>query len=222
MRTDAQIQQDIMAELKWKPQIQASEIGVAVKDGVVTLSGIMDTYAKKIAAESAAKHILGVHAVALDIQVGQSPLFKRTDTEIAEAIINTLKQHTGIDHSKIKVEVEDGNVTLTGEVEWEYQRDYCKTSIEYLAGVRNVFNFITLRPRAMAADVKQKITGAFYRNATIDSGKINVDVIGSKVILRGHVRSLTEKEDAAMAAWSAPGVDSVDNRLEVEIEELVM
>lgn len=140
------------------------------------------------------KGILCVHAVAVELQKGELPSLKRTDTERAEAVINTLKQHTGVDFSKITVEVEDGNITLAREGCLEYQCGYCCSSIEPLAGVRNVFNFITLRPGAMGADIKLKISGAFYRSATIDSGNINVDVIGFKASLRSRFDRLLKKK----------------------------
>jgi osmotically-inducible protein OsmY len=206
MKSDAQIQKDIMEELKWEPFLHASEIGVSVKHGVVTLSGQVDSYSKKISAEKATKKVLGVKAIAEDIQIGVSPAYKKTDTEIAEAVLNALKWHTAVQEEKIKIKVEDGNVRLDGEVEWEYQRTNAKTAIENLSGVRSVINFITVKPRATATDVRQKIASAFHRSATIDAEKITTEVVGSKVILRGKVRSIAEKEDAEIAAWNAPGV----------------
>lgn len=216
MRTDAQIQKDVMDEIKWEPFLHASEIGVAVKNGVVTLSGQVDSYSKKLSAEKATKKVLGVKAIAEDIQIGVSPAYKKTDTEIAEAVLNALKWHTAVQEEKIKIKVEDGNVRLDGEVEWEYQRTNAKTAIENLSGVRSVINFITVKPRATATDVRQKIASAFHRSATIDAEKITTEVVGSKVILRGKVRSIAEKEDAEIAAWNAPGVTILENKLTVE------
>lgn len=216
MRTDAQIQKDVMDEIKWEPFLHASEIGVAVKNGVVTLSGQVDSYSKKLSAEKAAKKVLGVKAIAEDIQIGVSPAYKKTDTEIAEAVLNALKWHTAVQEEKIKIKVEDGNVRLDGEVEWEYQRTNAKTAIENLSGVRSVINFITVKPRATATDVRQKIASAFHRSATIDAEKITTEVVGSKVTLRGKVRSIAEKEDAEIAAWNAPGVTVLENKLTVE------
>jgi osmotically-inducible protein OsmY len=216
MRTDAQIQKDVMDEIKWEPFLHASEIGVAVKNGIVTLSGQVDSYSKKLSAEKATKKVLGVKAIAEDIQIGVSPAYKKTDTEIAEAVLNALKWHTAVQEEKIKIKVEDGNVRLDGEVEWEYQRTNAKTAIENLSGVRSVINFITVKPRATATDVRQKIASAFHRSATIDAEKITTEVVGSKVILRGKVRSIAEKEDAEIAAWNAPGVTILENKLTVE------
>ena len=221
MKTDAQIQKDVMAQLHWEPVLNAAEIGVAVKDGIVTLSGIVDTYTKKLAAERAAKGIAGVRAVAEDIQVGVSPYFRRTDTEIAEAVLNALKWHTSVNESKIKVKVDEGVVTLEGEVDWDYQRKAARTAIENLNGIRTIYNFISVKPVASPGDIKKKISDSFHRMASVDSEKLSVDIVGGKAILRGRVHSIKEKEDAADVAWSAPGIINVDNQLEVDVEEFV-
>jgi osmotically-inducible protein OsmY len=198
MKSDSQIQKDVMEELKWEPFLKASEIGVAVKNGIVTLSGHVDSYTKKLAAENAAKKISGVKAIAEDIQIGVSPADKKTDTEIAEAVLNTLRWHSAVQEEKIKIKVENGNVRLEGEVEWEYQRNNAKVT---------------------SADIQQKINAAFQRSASIDAGKITAEVLGSMVTLRGKVRSFIEKEDAEVAAWNAPGVTSVENKIEIEVPE---
>ena len=221
MRADSQIQKDVMDELKWSPYLNSSEIGVAVKNGIVTLSGITDTYSKKLAAERAAKRIAGVKAVAMDIQVGISPTFRKTDAEIAAAVMNALKWRSDVQEDKIQVKVEDGAVKLEGEVEWEFQRATATKAVENLNGVQSVINMVRVRPRTTPADIMQKINSAFHRSATIDAGKIRADVMGSKVILKGMVRSLAEKEDAERAAWFAPGIVSVDNQLQIEIPEYV-
>ncbi|MBS1527816.1 MAG: BON domain-containing protein [Bacteroidetes bacterium] len=221
MKTDIEIQKDVMDELKWDPFLNSSEIGVAVKNGIVTLSGIVDSYSKKVTAEKAAKRVTGVRAVAEDIKVGISPSYRKTDTEIAEAVYNALKWHTAVQEDKIKIKVEDGIVKLEGEVEWDYQRVAAKTAIQFLTGVRSVINLITVRPKISAIDVKQKIKSAFQRHASVDSSKITADVLGNKVILHGKVRSFTEKEDAEDAAWSAPGVEQVESKLEVGEPEYV-
>lgn len=215
MKTDSQIQKNVMDELRWEPILNAAEIGVAVKNGVVTLSGLVDTYFKKIAAERAAKRVAGVKAVAEDIQVGVSPAFPKTDTEIAQKVIDALQWHSGIQEEKIKVKVEDGHVKLEGEVDWEYQRNSAKTAIEHLNGVRSVINFITIRPRVTPSGLEQMINAAFHRSATLDANKIAVEVEGGKVTLRGKVRSYPEKEDAEITIWNAPGVTSLESKLEV-------
>ena len=222
MKTDSQIQKDVMAQLKWEPFLTASEIGVAVKNGVVTLSGIVDTYSKKLGAEKAAKKVSGVKAVAEDIQIGVSPAYNKSDTEIAEAVLNALKWHSAVQEEKIKIKVENGVVTLDGEVEWDFQRTNAKRAVENLTGVRAVYNMIALKPKITASGIEQKIQASFQRSATIDSGKITADVAGSKVILRGKVRSFAEKDDAENAAWFAPGVTSVENKIEMEIPEFAL
>lgn len=219
MKSDIQIQKDVMDELKWEPYLTASEIGVAVRNGIVTLSGQVDSYSKKLLAEKVTKRVAGVKAVAEDIQVGIAPGNRKTDAEIADAVLNALKWHTAVQDEKIKIKVEDGCVILEGEVEWDYQRTSAKAAIENLAGVRSVVNLISVKPRIKASDVQQKINDAFIRNATIDAEKIIVEVSGGKVVLRGNVRSFVEKEDAERAAWAAPGVINLESYLEIEVPE---
>lgn len=219
MKTDNQIQQDVMAQLKWEPLLNSVTLGVAVKKGVVILSGIVDSYPKKIAAETAVKKVQGVRAVAEDIQVGVSPAYRKTDAEIAEAVATALKWHSAVQEEQIKIRVDDGNVWLEGMVDWEYQRRAVSGVVDNLTGVHNVYNTITVRPAITAADIRSKIKAAFDRSATIDAGKINADVVGNTVTLTGTVRSFAEKEDAEVAAWAAPGVIKVDNRLEIAITD---
>lgn len=219
MRTDLEIQKDVMDEIGWEPSLNPSEIGVAVKDGIVTLSGRVDSFFRKQIAEKAAKRVKGVKALAEDIQIGVSPSYKRSDADIAAAVLNALKWHTVLQEEKITVKVEDGIVTLDGEVEWEYQRKNATTVVENLNGVVAVTNLITVKPKLVSANIEQKITAAFQRNAAIDAKKITVNVEGDKVILSGTVRSFTEKDDAENAAWAAPGVLHVVNKLIIDLPE---
>ena len=219
MKSDNEIQKDVIEQLKWEPFLNASQIGVAVKNGIVTLSGQVDTYSKKVLAEKTTKKVAGVKAIAEDIMVGISPSYKKTDTEIAEAVVNALKWHTMIPEDKVKVSVEDGNVKLEGEVEWEYQRNQAKTAIENLIGVRFVTNLVAVKPKVTPYELQLKINASFLRSANIDAAKVSADVSGSKVTLRGKVRSFAEREDAENAVWSAPGITTVENKLVIEEPE---
>lgn len=218
MKTDAQIQKDVIDELRWAPFISSNEIGVTVKDGIVTLSGTVDTYAKKTAAENATKKVVGVRAVAEDIEVKLNHGGERTDADIAETVLNALKWHSVVPEEKIKVKVDNAWVTLDGTVEWDFQRKSAKNAISNLLGVRGITNNISVLPVIPidAAKVKTSISSAFHRTAAIDAEKINVEIVGSKVILKGNVKSWNEKDEATNAAWSIPGVSSVENKLEIE------
>lgn len=219
MKTDLEIQKDVIYQLKWEPFITSSSIGVAVKNGIVTLSGTVDNYAQKLCAERAVKKISGVKALAEDIQIGVSPIFSKTDTEIAESVISSLKWHSAVPDNILHIKVDNGIVTLEGEVEWEFQRNSAKNAVANLLGVRGVNNLISIKPKVFITDIKNKIELALHRSATIDAEKVGLEVDGGKVILRGKVRSNAEKEDVEDAVWCASGVTKLESYLEVEPQE---
>ncbi len=212
MKTNNELQQDVLDELNWNPMLNASEIGVIVKDGVVTLTGKVDTYLKKIVAERTAKKVAGVKAVAMDIEI-KLPNTRPDDTDIARAAINALKWHSSITEDKIKIEVDNGWVTLEGELNWPFQKDTAENCIEKLTGVRGISNLITIKPKADVKLIKDNIIKAFQRNAALEASKITVETEGDKVILKGTVHSWSEKNEAEKAAWNAPGVAHVEDNL---------
>ncbi|WP_282032387.1 BON domain-containing protein [Winogradskyella eximia] len=215
MRTDLSIKEDVLDELQWQPNIDETQIGVVVKDGIVTLSGTVNSYVKKREAENAAKSVLGVKAVAEDIQVQYSSGFDKSDTEIASSAVNALKWNISVPQNKIDIKVDDGWIYLSGEVMWAFEKNAAKKAVEDLPGVKYVVNNITLKNVVDSGDIKDKIKKAFERSADIDSKGINVLTEGHTVKLTGKVHSLKEKDDARRTAYYAPGVWTVDNELEV-------
>lgn len=216
MKTDVEIKEDVLDELAWQPNIDETEIGVIVENGVVTLSGVVDNYSKKIAAEKAVKSVEGVKALAGDIEVKYGDEYKKTDKEIAKAVINALEWNSSVPEEDITVKVEDGWVYLSGEVKWGYQKNAAKSAVEKLLGVRSVINNISIKQDVKPFEVKKEIKNAFERSAEIDANNITVMTDGHTVTLRGKVSSIKEKEDAETAAYKAPGVYYVNNELRVQ------
>lgn len=224
MKTNEELRQDVMEEIKWEPLLRdvATEIGVTAKEGVVTLSGLVDTYAKKLAAERAAQRVAGVTVVAVDIDVKVSKAHQRSDTEIAQAVKYALHWHSAVNEDQVSVKVEHGTIYLDGTVEWDYEKKAAELGVHDLIGVKGVVNRIKVKSKSVEPrEIRSKIASAFHRSATIDSSNVHIDVSGSRVVLRGKVRSWAERLDAENAAWSSPGVTSVENKLEVNTEVFV-
>ncbi len=213
MKTDAQLQQDVMAELKWEPAVHATQIGVEVQDGVVTLSGEVGSYIEKWNAERAAQRVSGVTALAIDLKVKLLPLDKRSDSDIAASVRNVLSWSKSFPANAIKVLVEDGWVTLSGQVQWHYQSNDAAEIVRFIRGVVGVSNQITLEPRPSASAVKSDIVAAINRHAIADAKKIAVEVMGSEVTLTGHVQSWAERELVLHSVWRSPGVHKIIDKM---------
>lgn len=217
MKSDKQLQQDVMDDLRWDPSLDASKVGVAVTNGVVTLTGAVPSYFQKQNTERVIKRVAGVRAVANDIEVRLPNTTERNDSDVAQAVLNALKWDTSVPEEKLSVSVSKGWVTIEGAVDWNYQRESCEKAIEKLIGVKGVTNRISVAPHATSKDVKNEIKAALHRYAELESRNIEVDSADSTVTLRGQVRSWAERKEAETAAWMAPGVTQVKNEIIVSV-----
>jgi osmotically-inducible protein OsmY len=216
MKTDAQLKKDVMEELQWDPSFSATRIGVAVSDGVVTLTGHVDTFAEKRAVERAVQRVHSVRTIAMEIDVKLDPRHERSDSEIAMAVESALKWHADVPDDRIRIKVEQGRVVLEGEVDWDYQRQSAAQAVACLTGVIGVDNEIRLRPSTIPGNVADCIRDALTRHAEQEARQIDITVKGAVVTLRGRVDSWAERSAAQAAAWSALGVQNVVNEIKVQ------
>jgi osmotically-inducible protein OsmY len=213
MRSDSDIRRDVEDELRWDPDLDATDIAVSVNNGVVTLAGFVRSYIEKYEAESAAKRVAGVLAVVNDLEVRLPGIDERPDPEIARDAVSRIKAELPYAWEKIRVIVKNGWITLEGEVEWNYQRIRAEEAVRRVRGVKGVTNSIQVKPSVPPTEIRRKIEEALRRAAEIDANRITVETNASEVILRGTVRSWAERQEAERAAWAAPGVAKVDNRI---------
>jgi osmotically-inducible protein OsmY len=216
MKTADALKRDVLEELSWQPELSAAAIGVAVQeDGVVTLSGHVPSYLEKKVAEAAVKRLAGVKAVVDELQVRLPPAAERDDTDIAAAVVHALQWNVAVPDEHIGVVVEDGRVTLEGQVEWQHQREAAERAVRVLRGVKAVDNLITIAPPVTTPGIAHEIEAALRRSALLEGQRVKVDVVDGKAVLRGSVRTHDVREAAEAAAWSALGVKEVENHLEV-------
>lgn len=213
--SDSSIRQRIIDELEFEPSIDAANIGVAVNDGIVTLSGNVKTYIERLTAEDAARRVKGVKGIALEIEVTPTGQHRVTDEEIVKRSLNVLKWNTTIPEGSVQVEVRKGWVTLKGNAVWQYQKDAAENAIRRLAGVVGINNWVEIKPQTSTIDIKKRIEDAFKRDAELEAKAITVSVVGSTVKLEGRVHAWSERKAAERAAWSAEGVKIVDDRITV-------
>lgn len=216
-KTDAELNRDVLAELKWDPSIREEEIAVAVKDGVVTLGGSVESYAQKRAAERAVERVSGVHAVAEGLEIKLPSIWARSDTEIAHQAADALNWNVEVPRDRVKAKVENGWITLEGDVDWQYQRKASERAVRSLTGVKGVVNLLAISSRVSTYDVSQRINEALRRRAKLDADKIKVEAKDGTVTLKGTVHSWAERAEAESAAWGAMGVTRVDDRLTVRL-----
>jgi osmotically-inducible protein OsmY len=215
MKSDEELERDVRDEFKWDPVLDADDIAVSVKNGVVTLAGFVKRYSDRLEAEIAAKRVAGVKAVANDIEVRLPAIDQRPDPDIARDAVAALKTELPISYDRIKVVVRDGWVTLEGAVEWQYQKTTAENAVRKVKGVKGVTSVVMVKPKVEPSELKRKIMEAFKRNAEVDANRITVEANGSEVILKGTVRSWIEREEAERVAWSAPGITRVEDRIVV-------
>jgi osmotically-inducible protein OsmY len=213
MKTDSQLQHDVIEELKWEPQVDHTQIGVTAKNGVVTLSGFVPDYTQKLAAEKATRRVSGVKAIAEEIEVRFALDPKTSDAEIAQRILDIFRWDITIPNDRIEVKVEHGWVTLTGQVEWKYQKDAAFKAASKISGVKGVTNFIEIHSKPSSADISERIRSAFKRSSSLDANAITVAVEGNTVKLSGRVHGWNERKVAESAAWAAPGVTKVEDNI---------
>ncbi len=216
MKSNEDLQKDVLDAIKWEPLLNAAEIGVTAKDGIVTLTGVVDSYVKKLEAEDAARNVSGVTAVVEKIEINFGHSGQKSDNDIAADVVKALQWNWAIPYDKVKVKVEDGWITLEGELEWNYQREAAKKSVDHLVGVKGVKNFLKVKSETHDEIEQKDIERALLRNWSIDDQNIQVAVSGNRVTLNGIVNSWYQKDQAGRIAWNAPGVWAVDNELVIE------
>jgi osmotically-inducible protein OsmY len=213
--TDKELKQHVENALDWEPRVDAADIGVSVDGGVVTLRGDVGSYAARSAAERVALRVYGVKAIANDLAVRLVTSFERSDTDIAQAAVSALKWNVFVPFDHVTVTVSKGWLTLNGTLDWQYQKEAAARAVRDLTGVKGVMNALAVKPHVQAADVQAKIEAAFKRSAEIDARRVTVTATDGTVVLNGHVRSWAERQEAERAAWAAPGVSQVDDRITV-------
>ena len=213
--TDTELKEHVQSALDWEPSLDASDIGVSVDQGVATLRGNVGSYVEKITAERVALRVYGVKAVANDLAVHLASVYERTDTEVAQAVVAALKWNTIVPNERVSVTVTNGWIALNGTLDWQYQKDAVARAVRDLTAVKGVTNNITVQSHVKTMDVRNKIEAAFKRSAEIDARRVNVTAHDGKVILSGNVHSWAERQEAERAAWAAPGVTQVEDRLAI-------